>query len=84
MPRLLLLLQVQVTSFQENEGRKDLIEVTVMVETPSQRGIVIGAGGKALKRLGTTSRKDIEAFLGGRLAAATPAVPAAHSQPDAG
>ncbi|KAK9814006.1 hypothetical protein WJX73_008810 [Symbiochloris irregularis] len=55
---------VQVTSFQENEGRKDLIEVTVMVETASQRGIMIGAGGKALKRLGTTSRKDIEAFLG--------------------
>ena len=58
------MVQVQVLNFTENEGRKDLIEVAVMVETASQRGIVIGAGGRALKRLGTASRKDIEAFLG--------------------
>jgi GTP-binding protein Era len=29
----------------------------------SHKGIVIGEGGKALKRVGTKARKDIESFL---------------------
>ena len=57
--------QVQVVNFTEREGHKDLIEVHVMVEASSQRGIIIGKGGAALKRLGTASRRDIESFLGG-------------------
>jgi len=35
-----------------------------MVERPGQRGIVLGAGGAALKKLGSEARRDIEAFLG--------------------
>ena len=56
--------QVQIVDFKEREGHKDLIEVHVLVETASQRGIIIGKGGTALKRLGTASRQDVEAFLG--------------------
>lgn len=43
---------------------KDLVRVTVTVETESQRAIMIGRGGQALKQLSTTSRRGIEDFLG--------------------
>lgn len=34
-----------------------------MFERDSQKGIVIGKGGSALKKVGTLARKDIEAFF---------------------
>lgn len=40
------------------------IRAIIYVERESQKGIVIGHGGKALKKIGTESRRDIEAFLG--------------------
>ena len=36
----------------------------IMVERDSQKGILIGHKGKALKRVGVESRKDLEAFFG--------------------
>ena len=36
----------------------------VYVERESQKGIIIGHGGKALKKVGMEARKDIEAFFG--------------------
>ena len=35
----------------------------IYVERDSQKGIVIGKGGSALKKVGTLARKDIEAFF---------------------
>ena len=35
-----------------------------MIERDSQKGILIGKGGSALKRLGSASRRSIEEFLG--------------------
>ncbi len=43
---------------------KDLVSATVFVEQDSQKGILIGRGGAALKQLGSAARTDIEAFLG--------------------
>ena len=40
------------------------IRAVIYVERDSQKGIIIGHGGKALKKIGTESRRDIEAFLG--------------------
>lgn len=42
--------------------RKDRlrISVSVYVERPSQRGIVIGAGGSALRKVGTEARQELE------------------------
>jgi GTP-binding protein Era len=37
------------------------------VERPSQKGIVIGKGGRAIKRLGKRAREKIEAFTGSRV-----------------
>ena len=36
----------------------------IIVERDSQKGIVIGAKGKMIKRIGTQARKDIEALIG--------------------
>ena len=46
--------------------RRPLLDIhaTVYVERPSQKAIVIGAGGSRLRDLGTTSRQHIEALLG--------------------
>lgn len=40
------------------------ISAVINVERESQKGIVIGHKGAALKRVGTESRKDMEAFFG--------------------
>ena len=54
---------VIIDEFQERPGRKDYIRAIVMVERDSQKGILIGKGGKALKKVGRQSRESIEAFL---------------------
>jgi GTPase len=40
------------------------IRATVFVERPTQKAILIGSGGAAIKQLGATSRQKIEAFVG--------------------
>lgn len=55
---------VVVDDFKERPGRKDYILVTIYVERDSQKAILIGSGGRALKRVGSRARKAIEAFLG--------------------
>lgn len=54
---------VLVEKFEENPGRKDHIVAAVYVEKDSQKGILIGNKGSALKRIGAEARKDIEEFL---------------------
>ena len=39
------------------------IKATIVVEKDSQKGIVIGAGGKMIKLIGSKARKDIEILL---------------------
>ncbi len=55
---------VDIVEFTEEEGRKDLIRAEIYVERVSQKGILIGKRGNALKTVGELARKDIEAFLG--------------------
>jgi len=54
---------VQVEEFQERPGKKDYIRAVIFVEQESQKGILIGKGGLALKKVGQKSRAAIEAFL---------------------
>ena len=54
---------VQVETFRERTDRKDYILATIYVEQESQKGIVIGKGGRALKKIGLKSREHIERFL---------------------
>jgi GTP-binding protein Era len=59
---------VTVESFKERPG-KDLIDIqaTIHVERESQKPIIIGKGGKKLKRIGELARKDIERMVGCRV-----------------
>lgn len=54
--------EVAVERFQEEENRIHIMAV-IYVERDSQKGIVIGKGGSALKKVGTLARKDIEVFF---------------------
>jgi GTP-binding protein Era len=55
---------VRILAFEENEGRKDRIEAEICVERDSQKGILIGGKGAALKKVGQLARTEIEEFLG--------------------
>ncbi len=56
---------VVIESFQDDEEKRmTTIHATIILERGSQKGIVIGKGGKKLKSIGTAARKDIEKMLG--------------------
>ncbi|MDE5544486.1 MAG: GTPase Era [Bacteroidales bacterium] len=55
--------QVEIESYKEM-AKLDRIEAVIYVEKDSQKGILIGKGGSALKRVGTDARKEFEKFLG--------------------
>jgi GTP-binding protein Era len=46
------------------ESKPIQILASIIVEKDSQKGIVIGAGGKRIKEIGSRARKDIERLLG--------------------
>ncbi len=52
-----------VVELFKDEEKIIRINVVIYVERDSQKGIVIGHGGKAIKNLGIEARKDIEAFF---------------------
>ncbi|MBN2031162.1 GTPase Era [bacterium] len=54
---------VHVETFEEKRGHKDFIRAVIYVERNSQKGILIGKGGQALKKVGSLAREDIEHFL---------------------
>jgi len=55
--------EVVVELFKEDESLIH-IKSLIIVERDSQKGIIIGHQGQALKKVGTMARKDIERFLG--------------------
>jgi GTP-binding protein Era len=55
---------VVVDEFKERPGRKDYVLATIYVERDSQKAIVIGKAGMALKRVGSLARQSIEEFTG--------------------
>lgn len=55
---------VRVDEFKERENGMLYIAATVFVERNSQKGIVIGEGGKMLKTIGSGARKEIEEMSG--------------------
>ena len=55
--------EVAVESYEERDGI-DNISCLIFVERESQKAILIGHQGKAIKKLGIEARKDIEEFTG--------------------
>ncbi|NLE33052.1 MAG: GTPase Era [Bacteroidales bacterium] len=54
--------EVVVEAFLEDNNMVK-INALIIVERDTQKGIIIGHGGKALKKVGTEARHDIESFL---------------------
>lgn len=54
---------VLVTEFKEKQTLTK-IGADIILQRETQKGIVLGVGGKMIKELGTQARKDIEQFLG--------------------
>ena len=54
---------------QEFKEKTTLIKVgaDIIVQRETQKGIILGEGGKMIKQLGTLARKDIEEFLGSKV-----------------
>jgi GTP-binding protein Era len=55
--------EVIIVDFKERQEKKDFIQAEIIVEKESQKGIIIGKNGAAIKKLGEVSRKAIEEFL---------------------
>ncbi len=60
---------VVIDAFEEErrgDAQKGLVAIyaTIVIERPSQKGIIIGKGGSKLKAIGSSARKDIEKLLG--------------------
>jgi len=56
---------VAIDQFEEPDRPGGLLRVycTILVETESQKPIVIGRAGSMIKKIGTEARKDLEAFF---------------------
>ena len=55
---------VQILDFKERPGKKDFIQAVITVERDSQKAILIGRQGRAIKSLGQDAREAAEKFLG--------------------
>jgi GTP-binding protein Era len=51
----------------EDKGKVAVISATIHVERASQKGILIGAGGRRIKEIGRAARLELESLLGRRL-----------------
>ena len=55
--------EVLIADYKEREEKKDFISAEIVVERDTQKAIIIGKGGNAIKNLGQVARKSIEDFL---------------------
>ena len=55
--------EVLISEFREREESKDFISAEIVVERDTQKAIIIGKGGTAIKKLGQIAREAIEDFL---------------------
>jgi GTPase len=58
--------EVEIENIEEHEGRFR-VDAVVLVETESQKGILIGSGGRMIKAIGMGARRAIERELGGHV-----------------
>lgn len=58
---------VQIDEMKLRENQDMYVRATVYVERASQKGIIIGAGGRLIKEIGQAARADIQALLGNRV-----------------
>ncbi len=55
---------IEILNVERRENGKDKFDINIYVERDSQKGIIIGKGGKMLKQIGEEARKEIEELIG--------------------
>ncbi len=55
--------EVLIADFKEREEKKNYISAEIVIEKESQKGILIGKQGTAIKKLGQAAREAVEDFL---------------------
>lgn len=58
---------IEYMEYDEKNPRLMNIHASIIVERPSQKGIIIGKGGSMIKDIGTMARKDILHLLGNKV-----------------
>jgi GTPase len=59
--------EVEIDEIEEREDGLLVIRARVWAETESQKGILVGAGGRMVKAIGTAARREIERLLDRRV-----------------
>jgi len=59
--------EVEVAEIEERASGALVVVARVWVESESQKGIVVGAGGRMIRAVGTSARREIEALTGRRV-----------------
>jgi GTP-binding protein Era len=59
--------EVEIDELEEREDGLLVVRARVWAETESQKGILVGAGGRMVKAVGMAARREIEASLGRRV-----------------
>ena len=59
--------EVEVLEIEERDNGLLAVEAAIWAETDSQKGILIGGGGRMVKAIGTAARREIENLLGRRV-----------------
>jgi GTP-binding protein Era len=59
--------EVEIDELEEREDGLLVVRARVWAETESQKGILVGAGGRMVKAVGTAARKEIEQLLDRRV-----------------
>jgi GTP-binding protein Era len=59
--------EVEVDDLEEREDGLLVVRARVWAETESQKGILVGAGGRMVKAVGSSARKEIERSTGRRV-----------------
>lgn len=55
---------VLIDGWDESQPGRVVIHASLLVERPGQKKIVVGAGGRGIKAIGTAARIDLERYLG--------------------
>jgi GTPase len=59
--------EVEVDEIEERDDGLMVVRARVWAETESQKGILVGAGGRMVRAVGTAARKEIEGLTGRRV-----------------
>ena len=59
--------EVEVDEIEEREDGLMVVRARVWAETESQKGILVGSGGRMVRAIGTAARKEIEGLTGRRV-----------------